>query len=68
MLIEQPAERAHRDPPASEEQFPSFVNGPDTGVIGAALSGALVELEFGNVSSADAFSSGLDSARQAVGG
>ncbi|TDX78651.1 hypothetical protein EDF35_1863 [Rathayibacter sp. PhB151] len=37
-------------------------------MIGAALSGALVELESGNVSSADAFSSGLDSARQAVGG
>jgi cellobiose transport system substrate-binding protein len=52
----------------SVEDFPSFVNGPDTGAIGAALSGALVELEAGNVSSADAFSSGLDSARQAVGG
>jgi cellobiose transport system substrate-binding protein len=52
----------------SVEQFPSFVNGPDTGVIGAALSGALVELESGNVTSEDAFSSGLDSARQAVGG
>ncbi|QHC75302.1 extracellular solute-binding protein [Rathayibacter sp. VKM Ac-2805] len=53
---------------SSVEDFPSFVNGPDTGAIGAALSGALVELESGNVSSADAFSSGLDSARQAVGG
>lgn len=49
-------------------QFQSFHNGPDTSAIGAALLNALVDMEAGNVPPADAWRTGVDSARAAIGG
>lgn len=49
-------------------KFNSFYNGPDTSAIGAALLNALVDMEAGNVKSADAWKTGLDSAKAAIGG
>lgn len=48
--------------------FKSFYNGPDTSAIGAALLNALVDMEAGNVPPADAWQTGLDSAKAALGG
>ncbi|QHC65476.1 extracellular solute-binding protein [Rathayibacter oskolensis] len=52
----------------SVEQFPSFYNGPDTTAINGALLNTLVELESGNVTSDKAWSTALDTAKQAIGG
>ncbi|WP_205289256.1 ABC transporter substrate-binding protein [Microbacterium arborescens] len=49
-------------------QFQSFHNGPDTSAIGAALLNALVDMEAGNVAPRDAWQTGVDSARAAIGG
>ena len=49
-------------------EFSSFYNGPDTSAIGAALLNALVDMEAGNVKPADAWKTGLDSAKAAIGG
>ncbi|NRG41161.1 extracellular solute-binding protein [Rathayibacter sp. VKM Ac-2804] len=52
----------------SVEQFPSFYNGPDTTPINGALLNTLVELEAGNVTSDKAWTTALDTAKQAIGG
>ena len=49
-------------------QFQSFYNGPDTSAIGAALLNALVDMEAGNVKPADAWKTGLSSAKAAIDG
>lgn len=49
-------------------QFESFYNGPDTSAIGGALLNALVDMEAGNVKPADAWKTGVDSAKAAIGG
>nr|WP_241731715.1 extracellular solute-binding protein [Microbacterium ginsengiterrae] len=49
-------------------EFNSFLNGPDTGAIGAAMLNVLVDMEAGNVSSSDAWSKALDSAKVAING
>ncbi|MEV1131168.1 extracellular solute-binding protein [Agromyces sp. NPDC049794] len=49
-------------------QFNSFYNGPDTSAIGGALLNALVDMEVGNVLPADAWKTGVDSAKAAIGG
>ena len=48
--------------------YNSFYNGPDTGPIGGALLNALVDMEAGNVAPEDAWQTGLDSAKAAIGG
>lgn len=52
----------------SVTQFNSFYNGPDTSAIGAALLNALVDMEAGNVPPDEAWQTGLDSVRAALGG
>ncbi|MGV8883325.1 MAG: ABC transporter substrate-binding protein [Rhodoglobus sp.] len=52
----------------SVRNFPAYYNGPDTGAIGAALLNALVELETGNVSSADAWDTAVKNAKTAING
>ncbi|SMH42689.1 cellobiose transport system substrate-binding protein [Rathayibacter oskolensis] len=52
----------------SVEQFPSFYNGPDTTAINGALLNTLVELESGNVSSGEAWTTALATAKEAIGG
>ena len=49
-------------------KFTSFYNGPDTSAIGAALLNALVDMEVGNVKSADAWKTGVASAKAAIDG
>jgi cellobiose transport system substrate-binding protein len=49
-------------------QFNSFYNGPDTSAIGGALLNALVDMEAGNVPPANAWKTGVDSAKAAIGG
>lgn len=49
-------------------QFNSFYNGPDTSAIGGALLNALVDMEAGNVPPANAWTTGVDSAKAAIGG
>jgi cellobiose transport system substrate-binding protein len=49
-------------------QFNSFYNGPDTSAIGGALLNALVDMEAGNVPPANAWNTGVDSAKAAIGG
>jgi cellobiose transport system substrate-binding protein len=48
--------------------FTSVYNGPDTGAIGSALLNALVDMQAGNVKPADAWQTGVDSAKAAIGG
>jgi cellobiose transport system substrate-binding protein len=48
--------------------FQSFYNGPDTSAIGGALLNALVDMQAGNVAPEDAWQTGLDSAKAAIGG
>lgn len=52
----------------SVQQFPSFYNGPDTTPINGALLNTLVQLETGGVTSDKAWSTALDTAKQAIGG
>ncbi|MCR2812409.1 extracellular solute-binding protein [Microbacterium sp. zg.Y1090] len=49
-------------------QFNSFLNGPDTSAIGAALLNTLVDMEAGNVAPREAWSTGVSSAKAALGG
>lgn len=49
-------------------QFNSFYNGPDTSAIGGALLNALVDMQAGNVAPADAWETGVASAKAAIGG
>lgn len=52
----------------SVQQFPSFYNGPDTTPINGALLNTLVQLETGGVTSDKAWTTALDTAKQAIGG